>query len=88
MLNDVAAYWVAIAGQLEMTSGEVDIIKQTPGYTVESGLRDLLNRWLHRDCPPPTLEDLCQALRGDSAIIGGNRVATTLEEKFIGQSGL
>ena len=87
MLNCIAAYWVAIADQLDMTR-EVDIIKQTPGYTVESGLRDLLNRWLHRDCPPPTLEDLCQALRADSEITGGNRVANILEDKFLGQSGL
>ena len=86
MLNPVAAHWVAIADQLEIA--EVDIIKQTPGYTVESGLRDLLHRWLLQECPPPTLEDLCQALKADDAIIGGATVAKNLEDKFQGQSGL
>ena len=85
MLNPVAAHWVAIADQLEIA--EVDIIKQTPGYTVESGLRDLLHRWLHREYPPPTLEDLCQALKADDAITGGATLAKNLEEKASQSTG-
>ena len=86
LLNPVAAHWVEIADQLDVT--QVDIIKQTPGYTPQSGLRDLLHRWLRSERPQPTLEALCQALRADDAIIGGGAVANRLEEKFLGQSDL
>ena len=47
-------------------------------------IRDLLYRWLSREYPSPTLEALCQALRGDDEIIGGANVAKKLEETFQG----
>lgn len=86
LLQNVSAYWIPIADQLEMTL-EVDIIRNTPGNTNPSQfLRDLLHRWLNRE--HPTLETLCQALRGDIAIIGGVNVAKKLEEEFQALKGL
>ena len=83
-LQPVSAYWVPIADQLGMTS-QVAAIRSTPDNTSPSAfLRDLLNRWLSREHPSPTLEALCQALRGDDEIIGGTNVATNLEERFQG----
>ena len=83
-LQPVSAYWVPIADQLGMTS-QVAVIQNTPANTGPSAfLRDLLNRWLNREHPSPTLEALCQALRGDEEIIGGANVAKNLEEMFQG----
>ena len=60
LLNDVAAYWVAIADQLGMES-HVATIRGTPGNTNPAEfLRDLLNRWLNQG--HPTLGSLCEAL--------------------------
>jgi len=47
----------------------------------------LLNRWLSREHPSPTLKALCQALRGDDEIIGGCIAAKRLEEEFSSQIG-
>ena len=85
-LVSVAAHWVDIADQLNMTL-EVDIIKSNH-YGVEERLRELLNRWLNREDPSPTLEALCQALRNDRAIIGGANMASKLEEEFKNSGGL
>ena len=88
ILQPVSAYWVPIADQLGMTS-QVATIRGTPDNTGPSAfLRDLLNRWLSREHPLPTLEALRQALRGDDEIIGGPNVATKLEETFQGRLGL
>jgi len=88
LLQNVSAYWIPIADQLEMTS-QVDIIRNTTSNTVPSQfLRDLLHRWLNREHPLPTLETLCQALRGDVAITGGGNVAKELEKEFQAQKGL
>ena len=71
-----------------MTS-QVAIIQGTLTNTGPSAfLRDLLYRWLSTGHPSPTLEFLCQALRGDSEIIGGDNVAGKLEEEFQDQKGL
>ena len=87
-LRDVSAYWVPLADQLGMTS-QVATIRGTPDNTVPSAfMRDLLNRWLSREHPSPTLEVLCQALKGDDEIIGGADAARKLEEGFPGQLGL
>ena len=84
LLQPVSAYWIPIADQLEMTS-QVSVIQSTPANTSPSAfLRDLLYRWLSREHPSPTLEALCQALRGDDEIIGGANVAKKLEETFQG----
>ena len=83
-LCDVSAYWVPLADQLEMTS-HVANIRGTPDNTIPSAfMRDLLNRWLSREHPSPTLEALCQALRSDAEIIGGADAARKLEEMFLG----
>jgi len=88
LLHPVSPYWVPIADQLEMTS-QVAIIQNTPANTGPPAfLRDLLYRWLSREHPSPTLEFLCQALRGDSEIIGGDNVARILEEEFRLKKGL
>ena len=87
MLQPVSAYWIPIADQLEMTS-HVANIRGTPDNTGPSAfMRDLLNRWLSREHPSPTLEALCQALRNDDEIIGGADAARKLEDKFPGQIG-
>ena len=87
MLQPVSAYWVPIADQLGMTS-QVAVIRGTPDNTSPSAfMRDLLNRWLSREHPSPTLKALCQALRGDDEIIGGCIVANRLEEEFSSQIG-
>ena len=87
MLQPVSAYWVPIADQLGMTS-QVAAIRGTPDNTGPSAfMRDLLNRWLSRKHPSPTLKALCQALRGDDEIIGGCIVANRLEEEFSSQIG-
>jgi len=86
LLQSVAAYWVAIAVQLGMGSC-VPTILGTPGNTNPSAcLRDLLNRWLNQG-GYQTLEALCQALRGDTEIIGGAGVAAKLEETFQSRRG-
>ena len=86
VIQPVAAYWVAIADQLGMGS-HVANIQHTHGNTnPPECLRDLLNRWLNQG--QPTLKALCQALRGDTEIIGGGGVATTLEEMFQSRRGL
>ena len=85
LLKDVAAYWVPIADQLRMAS-DVPTIQHTPSNTnPPEFLRDLLYRWLNQG--HPTVGSLCEALRGDSEIIGGARVATELEKEFSGQIG-
>jgi len=84
LLLPVSAYWVPIADQLGMTS-QVAVIQSTPANTSPPAfIRDLLYRWLSREHPSPTLEALCQALRGDDEIIGGANVAKKLEETFQG----
>ena len=84
LLLPVSAYWVPIADQLGMTS-QVAVIQSTPANTSPPAfIRDLLYRWLSREHPSPTLEALCQALRGDDEIIGGANVAQKLEETFQG----
>ena len=85
LLQPVSAYWISIADQLGMAS-QVPIIQSTP--TPPTFMRDLLHRWLIREHPSPTLEALCQALRGDAEIIGGAGVARKLEEMFQGRRGL
>ena len=80
----MSAYWVPIADQLGMTS-QVAVIQSTPANTGPPAfLRDLLFRWLNREHPSPTLEALCQALRGDDEITGGANVAKNLEKAFQG----
>ena len=87
LLQPVSVYWVAIADQLGMTS-VVNSIRATPGNSNPPAmLRDLLYRWLTREHPTPTLEALCQALREDVEIMGGDVMASKLE-KFLGQRGL
>ena len=87
VLQPVSAYWVPIADQLGMTS-QVAVIQCTRDNTSPSDfMRDLLNRWLSREYPSPTLNTLCEALRGDDEIIGGCIVANMLEEKFSSQTG-
>ena len=84
LLQPLSPYWISIADQLGMTS-QVAVIRSTPDNTGPPAfLRDLLNRWLSREHPSPTLEALCQALRGDEEIIGGANVAKNLEEMFQG----
>jgi len=81
-LLPVAGYWIAIADQLRMSS-QVNNIKTSPdNKTPADFLRDLLNRWLFREDPSPTLESLCNGLREDTSIIGGNEVAKCLEKRF------
>ena len=87
LLQPVSAYWIPIADQLGMTS-QVAAIRGTPDNTSPSAfMRDLLNRWLSREHPSPTLKALCQALRRDDEIIGGSVVANKLEKEFPGQIG-
>ena len=84
LLQPVSPHWVPIADQLGMTS-LVAVIQSTPANTGPPAfIRDLLYRWLSREYPSPTLEALCQALRGDDEIIGGANVAKKLEETFQG----
>ena len=86
MSLNVAAYWVEIADQLGMTS-EVATIKKDHN-SVSERLRELLNRWLNRKDPSPTLEALCRGLTADTEIIGGANVASKLEEEFKNRGGL
>jgi len=84
LLHPLSPYWVPIADQLGMTT-QVSVISSSPDNTGPPAfLRDLLFRWLVREHPLPTLEALCQALRGDDEIIGGSNVAKNLEEAFQG----
>jgi len=84
LLQPLSPYWVSIAEQLGMTS-QVAVIRSSPDNTSpQAFLRHLLFRWLSREQPLPTLEALCQALRGDDEIIGGANVAKNLEEAFQG----
>ena len=84
VLQPLSPYWISIADQLGMTS-QVAVIRRSPDNTSPSAfLRDLLFRWLSREHPSPTLEALCQALRGDDEIVGGANVAKNLEEVFQG----
>jgi len=87
-LQPVSPYWVSIADLLGMTT-EVDIIRGTPTNLRPSDfMRDVLRRWLSREHPSPTLETLCQALRGYSEMIGGENVASQLEKEFQSHTGL
>jgi len=86
-LGDVAAYWVAIADQLGMSSKVANIKSAVLNVGPSHFLRDLLERWLGQN-PPPTLEALCKALRADSEIIGGAQVARELEDEFSNRKGL
>ena len=87
-LQPVSPYWVSIADQLGMTT-EVDIIRGTPTNLRPSDfMRDVLHRWLSSEHPSPTLETLCQALRGYSEIVGGENVASKLEKEFRSTTGL
>lgn len=88
LLLPVANYWVEIADQLGMTSQVHNIRASPDNVTPAKFLRDLLDRWLSREHPLPTLDSLCQALREDTSIIGGNGVAKSLEAKFQGQRGM
>ena len=84
LLQPLSPYWVPIGDQLGMTT-QVAVIQSTPDNTGPPAfLTDLLFRWLSREHPLPTLEALCQALRGDNEIIGGANVAKNLEEAFQG----
>jgi len=82
LIQPVAAHWVALADQLGMTS-LVATIQNTRHDTPPAFLRDLLYRWLMKG--HPTLQELCQALRGDDEIVGGAGVANNLEERLRGQ---
>jgi len=85
LIQPVAAHWVAIADQLGMGS-HVPTIQGTHGNTTPPAcLRDLLNRWLNKG--RPTLEVLCQALRKDTEITGGDGVAKELEKGFQSRRG-
>lgn len=76
LIQPVAAHWIALADQLQMTS-LVPTIQSTPANTSPPALlRDLLYRWLTKG--HPTLDELCKALREDDEIIGGAGVAKTL----------
>ena len=87
-LRDVAGYWIAIADQLGMTS-QVHNIETSPRNKEPADfLRDLLNCWLCQEHPSPTLESLCHGLREDTSIIGGNRVAECLEQRFRTRRGV
>ena len=86
-LQGVAGYWVAIADQLGMGSQVVNIQKSPHNVTSADFLRDLLNRWINREDPLPTLEALCQALCDDPEIIGGAGVARELKKVFQRQGG-
>lgn len=80
LIQPAAAYWIALADQLGMTS-LVATIRSTPDKTGPPAfLRDLLYRWLKKG--HPTLEELCKALRQDNEIIGGDGVADKLERGF------
>jgi len=80
LLHPVSAFWVAIADQLGMGS-HVPTIRGTPSNTnPPECLRDLLFRWI--DHGQSTLEVLCQCLRNDPEIIGGDEVASKLEKEF------
>lgn len=62
-------------------------VRGTPGNTSPAEfMRDLVYRWLNQECP--LLEDLCEALRNDSEIIGGAIVANQLEKMFKSRKGL
>ena len=68
-LLPVAGYWIAIADQLRMTS-QVNNIKTSPRNQVPADfLRDLLNSWLCREDPSPTLESLCHGLSEDTIVL-------------------
>ena len=79
----MSPYWIPIADQLGMTS-QVAVIRSSTDTGPSAFLRELLFRWLSREHPSPTLEALCQALRGDDEIIGGANVAKNMEEAFQG----
>jgi len=83
-LLPVSAYWVPIADKLGMTTQIASIRSSPDNSGPPAFLRDLLFRWLSREYPSPTLEALCQALRGDDEIIGGAYVAKKLEKVFQG----
>lgn len=87
-LLPVAGYWIAIADQLGMTSQVHNIKTSSDNKEPADYLRDLLNHWLCREDPSPTLDSLCNGLREDTSIIGGNGVAKCLEEKFQTQRGV
>ena len=85
LLHPVSAFWVAIADQLGMGS-HVPAIRGTPNNNnPPECLRDLLFRWI--DHGHSTLEVLCQGLRNNPDIIGGNEVANKLEKEFQNRRG-
>ena len=88
LLNHLAGYWKSIADQLGMTSQVANIRRNPDNVNPSDFLADLLNRWLNRKNPLPTLEALCQALSADTEIIGGANVASKLEETFKSRRGL
>ena len=87
LLQPVAGQWEELADQLQMTA-VVEIVRNTPrNISPPKCLRDLLNRWLNKKDGHPTVEKLCQALRADDEITGGDTVANNLEGEFKDRKG-
>ena len=64
-LNEVAYQWNTIGVQLEFTPGILKGIASAAHGDVQSGLKELLTRWLQRKQPPSTLQSLIDVVGGE-----------------------
>ena len=80
-LNPVTAQWRSFGIQLGVDS---DKLKEFEDFTrnVKYYLSETLQIWLKQNDPPPTVQDLLDALR--SPVLSNPRLAKKLEEKYKG----
>ena len=80
-LNPVTAQWRSFGIQLGV---DPDKLKEFEDFTrnVKYYLSETLQIWLKQNDPPPTVQDLLDALR--SPVLSNPRLAKKLEEKYKG----
>ena len=64
-LDEVAFQWHTIGIQLGFKPGVLSGIESVVRGNVQSGLKELLTRWLQRKQPPSTLQSLIDVVRGE-----------------------
>ena len=75
-LQGIRPKWYNIGVQLRLPPGELDAI-QAEQQTLSDCLREMIRMWLCRNCPQPTKDELCMALR--SRVVDETRLAASLE---------
>ena len=76
-LDEVAYQWHTIGIQLHFKPGVLNGIAKAVRGDVQSGLKEVLTRWVHREEPPSTLQSLVDVVGGP--VIGHQKLAKQLK---------